>query len=254
MVHADNTRMNFVVPGGDHLVLLNVYTQWMESGFSTQWCYENFIQFRSLRRARDVREQLEGLMDRIEVEVVSSQDSVAIRKDPVVHMLTEQDGARRQRQDELRGARGRPPGAAQRLHTVDGERLLHTVVLRELYPVPLHETSPGRKGAAGGSDGSHRGGGGLLPGRQCAHSQGGDCRIFLSHIETEQRRLQDGEAPAGGLHPSQQLAVRGAAPLAHLPRAGLHHQGVHETGHLHLSLKYLLRCSSCGLFFRRLFS
>ncbi|XP_023262925.1 putative pre-mRNA-splicing factor ATP-dependent RNA helicase DHX16 [Seriola lalandi dorsalis] len=81
VVHADNARMNFVVPGGDHLVLLNVYTQWLESGFSTQWCYENFIQFRSMRRARDVRDQLEGLMDRIEVEVVSSQgDNVPIRK------------------------------------------------------------------------------------------------------------------------------------------------------------------------------
>ncbi|XP_051812945.1 LOW QUALITY PROTEIN: pre-mRNA-splicing factor ATP-dependent RNA helicase DHX16 [Acanthochromis polyacanthus] len=81
VVHADNARMNFVVPGGDHLVLLNVYTQWVESGYSTQWCYENFIQFRSMRRARDVRDQLEGLMDRIEVEVVSSQgDSIPIRK------------------------------------------------------------------------------------------------------------------------------------------------------------------------------
>lgn len=55
--------------------------QWVESGYSTQWCYENFIQFRSMRRARDVRDQLEGLMSRIEVEVVSSQDdSVPIRK------------------------------------------------------------------------------------------------------------------------------------------------------------------------------
>uniref|UniRef100_A0AAQ5XW66 RNA helicase n=1 Tax=Amphiprion ocellaris TaxID=80972 RepID=A0AAQ5XW66_AMPOC len=81
VVHADNARMNFVVPGGDHLVLLNVYTQWVESGYSTQWCYENFIQFRSMRRARDVRDQLEGLMDRIEVEVVSSQgDNIPIRK------------------------------------------------------------------------------------------------------------------------------------------------------------------------------
>lgn len=81
VVHADNARMNFTVPGGDHLVLLNVYTQWVESGFSTQWCYENFIQFRSMRRARDVRDQLEGLMDRIEVEVVSSkEDCVPIRK------------------------------------------------------------------------------------------------------------------------------------------------------------------------------
>lgn len=55
--------------------------QWVESGYSTQWCYENFIQFRSMRRARDVRDQLEGLMDRIEVEVVSSQgDNLPIRK------------------------------------------------------------------------------------------------------------------------------------------------------------------------------
>uniref|UniRef100_A0A8C5DVP5 RNA helicase n=1 Tax=Gouania willdenowi TaxID=441366 RepID=A0A8C5DVP5_GOUWI len=78
VVHADNARMNFLMPGGDHMVLLNVYTQ---SGHSTQWCYENFIQFRSMRRARDVRDQLEGLMERIEVEVVSSQgDNTPIRK------------------------------------------------------------------------------------------------------------------------------------------------------------------------------
>uniref|UniRef100_A0A8B9HG06 RNA helicase n=1 Tax=Astyanax mexicanus TaxID=7994 RepID=A0A8B9HG06_ASTMX len=77
VVHADNARMNFIVPGGDHLVLLN----WVESGFSTQWCFENFIQFRSMKRARDVREQLEGLMERIEVEVCSANgDSTPIRK------------------------------------------------------------------------------------------------------------------------------------------------------------------------------
>ncbi|XP_030053244.1 pre-mRNA-splicing factor ATP-dependent RNA helicase DHX16 [Microcaecilia unicolor] len=81
VVHADNARMNFFVPGGDHLVLLNVYTQWVESGFSTQWCYENFIQFRSMRRARDVREQLEGLMERIEIDLASCEsDNIPIRK------------------------------------------------------------------------------------------------------------------------------------------------------------------------------
>ncbi|XP_019334322.2 pre-mRNA-splicing factor ATP-dependent RNA helicase DHX16 [Alligator mississippiensis] len=81
VVHADNARMNFFLPGGDHLVLLNVYTQWVESGYSMQWCYENFIQFRSMKRARDVREQLEGLMERIEVDITSSEgDYVPIRK------------------------------------------------------------------------------------------------------------------------------------------------------------------------------
>ncbi|XP_028656562.1 pre-mRNA-splicing factor ATP-dependent RNA helicase DHX16 [Erpetoichthys calabaricus] len=81
VVHADNARVNFFVPGGDHLMLLNVYTQWVESGYSTQWCYENFIQFRSMRRARDIREQLEGLMERIEIDLTSSsEDNIPIRK------------------------------------------------------------------------------------------------------------------------------------------------------------------------------
>ncbi|XP_061475135.1 pre-mRNA-splicing factor ATP-dependent RNA helicase DHX16 [Rhineura floridana] len=81
VVHADNARMNFFLPGGDHLVLLNVYNQWVECGYSMQWCYENFIQFRSMRRARDVREQLEGLMERIEVDITSSEgDYIPIRK------------------------------------------------------------------------------------------------------------------------------------------------------------------------------
>ncbi|OCT66226.1 pre-mRNA-splicing factor ATP-dependent RNA helicase DHX16 [Xenopus laevis] len=81
LVHADTARANFTVPGGDHMVLLNVYTQWVESGHSLQWCYENFIQARSLRRARDVREQLEGLMGRIEIELTSCEgDCVPVRK------------------------------------------------------------------------------------------------------------------------------------------------------------------------------
>ncbi|KAM4878290.1 pre-mRNA-splicing factor ATP-dependent RNA helicase DHX16 isoform 2-T2 [Sylvia borin] len=67
VLHADSARVAFSVPGGDHLVLLNVYNQWVASGHSLQWCYEHFVQARSLRRARDVREQLQGLMERVEI-------------------------------------------------------------------------------------------------------------------------------------------------------------------------------------------
>ncbi|XP_002734191.1 pre-mRNA-splicing factor ATP-dependent RNA helicase DHX16-like [Saccoglossus kowalevskii] len=81
IVHADNARVNFFRPGGDHLTLLNVYNQWVETDHSTQWCFENFIQHRSMRRARDVREQLAGLMERVEIEpTTNSHDPVAIRK------------------------------------------------------------------------------------------------------------------------------------------------------------------------------
>ena len=67
----------------------------MSTDYSTQWCFDNFIQHRyssfpliylstfssrSLKRARDIRDQLEGLLDRVEVELVSSEDFIAIRK------------------------------------------------------------------------------------------------------------------------------------------------------------------------------
>ncbi|GAB6023367.1 Putative pre-mRNA-splicing factor ATP-dependent RNA helicase dhx16 [Chamberlinius hualienensis] len=81
VVHADTARTGFFAPGGDHLTLLNVYNQWAETDFSQQWCYENFVQPRSLKRARDVRDQLEGLMERIEVDMVSNpSDTVNICK------------------------------------------------------------------------------------------------------------------------------------------------------------------------------
>jgi pre-mRNA-splicing factor ATP-dependent RNA helicase DHX16 len=46
IIHADTARKNFSVVGGDHLTLLNIYTEWANTDFSTQWCYENFIQHR----------------------------------------------------------------------------------------------------------------------------------------------------------------------------------------------------------------
>jgi len=81
IIHADTARKNFNHNNGDHLSLLNVYNQWAESDYSTQWCYENFIQYRSMKRARDVREQLVNLMQRVEIDIVSGiTESMNIRK------------------------------------------------------------------------------------------------------------------------------------------------------------------------------
>lgn len=47
-VHADNARMNFHTGNvGDHVALLRVYEQWAETNFSTQFCFENYIQVRN---------------------------------------------------------------------------------------------------------------------------------------------------------------------------------------------------------------
>lgn len=44
-VHADNAHKNFNRGNvGDHIALLNVYNSWAETNFSSQFCYENFVQ------------------------------------------------------------------------------------------------------------------------------------------------------------------------------------------------------------------
>lgn len=68
-MHADNARRTFFRVGGDHLSLLNVFNQWKEYNESAQWCTENFIQVRSLRRARDIKDQLMNIMERVEIDV-----------------------------------------------------------------------------------------------------------------------------------------------------------------------------------------
>ncbi|KAM1021628.1 hypothetical protein ACFX2J_042511 [Malus domestica] len=103
-VHADNARLNFHMGNvGDHIALLklyfrlpllysfvsifplvnmsDVYNSWKETNYSTQWCYENYVQVRSMKRARDIRDQLEGLLERVEIELVSNMsDNETIKK------------------------------------------------------------------------------------------------------------------------------------------------------------------------------
>ncbi|KAG7087465.1 hypothetical protein E1B28_013431 [Marasmius oreades] len=82
-LHADQARQNFVRPGGDHFTLLNVWEQWADTNYSQQFCYEQFLQFKSLSRARDIRDQLAGLCERVEIVVQSnlnSNDITSIQK------------------------------------------------------------------------------------------------------------------------------------------------------------------------------
>ncbi|XP_071696594.1 pre-mRNA-splicing factor ATP-dependent RNA helicase DEAH1-like isoform X2 [Rutidosis leptorrhynchoides] len=82
-VDADEARLNFYTGKnvGDHIALLNVYRTWKETNYSRQWCYENYIQFRSMKRARDIRDQLKGLLERVEIELKSNPDDLeAINK------------------------------------------------------------------------------------------------------------------------------------------------------------------------------
>ncbi|KAL3268524.1 hypothetical protein HHI36_007633 [Cryptolaemus montrouzieri] len=62
---ADQKKAKLNQPEGDHLTLLAVYNNWKNNKFSNAWCYENFVQIRSLKKAQDIRKQLLGIMDRV---------------------------------------------------------------------------------------------------------------------------------------------------------------------------------------------
>ncbi|KAF5462101.1 hypothetical protein F2P56_018140 [Juglans regia] len=79
--HADQKRAKFFQPEGDHLTLLTVYDAWKNNNFSGPWCFENFVQSRSLRRAQDVRKQLLTIMDKYKLDVMSAgRNFIKIRK------------------------------------------------------------------------------------------------------------------------------------------------------------------------------
>ena len=60
-MHADNAKATFTSPEGDLHTLIRVYVQWVDTGYDQQWCFDHYVQYRALQRARAVREQLEVL-------------------------------------------------------------------------------------------------------------------------------------------------------------------------------------------------
>jgi len=68
---ADEAKAQFAHVDGDHLTLLNAYYAYKESGDSRDWCYDNFLNYRTLQSADAVREQLARQMRKMGLEVVS---------------------------------------------------------------------------------------------------------------------------------------------------------------------------------------
>uniref|UniRef100_A0A914N0K9 RNA helicase n=1 Tax=Meloidogyne incognita TaxID=6306 RepID=A0A914N0K9_MELIC len=69
---ADEAKARFAHIDGDHLTLLNVYHAFKQNRDDPQWCYQNFINYRSLKNADDVRTQLARIMDKFNLKRVSA--------------------------------------------------------------------------------------------------------------------------------------------------------------------------------------
>jgi len=78
---ADQKKNQFTQPEGDHITLLEVYKAWQRNRMSNAWCYENFLQARTLRRCQDVRKQLITHLDRYQMQITScGNDYNIVRK------------------------------------------------------------------------------------------------------------------------------------------------------------------------------
>ncbi|KAJ5656413.1 hypothetical protein N7507_008363 [Penicillium longicatenatum] len=72
---ADEMKDLFAHPDGDHLTMLNVYHAFKGSDAQSnvkQWCHDHFLSLRSLQSADNVRKQLLRIMEREELEMVST--------------------------------------------------------------------------------------------------------------------------------------------------------------------------------------
>ncbi|GFP52319.1 hypothetical protein ACSS6W_003640 [Trichoderma asperelloides] len=78
---ADAQREKFWVHESDHLTYLQVYSAWKANGFSDGWCIKHFLHSKSLRRAKEIREQLLDIVKMQKMNLIScGMDWDIIRK------------------------------------------------------------------------------------------------------------------------------------------------------------------------------
>lgn len=68
---SDAARERFFVPESDHLTLYNVYTQWKQHQYRGDWCNDNFLHVKGLRKAREVRSQLLDILKTLKIPLTS---------------------------------------------------------------------------------------------------------------------------------------------------------------------------------------
>lgn len=89
---ADAAKALLTIPDGDHLTLMNVYNQYLKSKSNfpfclmvishagaidkrdKNWAWTNFLSFRALQQAEDIRKQLKRTMERFDIDLVSLEN------------------------------------------------------------------------------------------------------------------------------------------------------------------------------------
>ncbi|CAA7042728.1 unnamed protein product [Microthlaspi erraticum] len=77
----DEAKLRFAAAEGDHVTFLNVYKVFLESKKSSQWCYKNFLNYQSMKKVVEIRDQLKRIARRLGITLKSCDgDMEAVRK------------------------------------------------------------------------------------------------------------------------------------------------------------------------------
>ncbi|KAJ8660370.1 ATP-dependent helicase HrpA [Lichtheimia ornata] len=69
---ADAAKLKFVLPESDHITLLNAYRAYKKNNEDPEWCWQNFLNYRALKSADNVRNQLGRAMQYHKLKLLSS--------------------------------------------------------------------------------------------------------------------------------------------------------------------------------------
>lgn len=64
----DRKKSEFIDKQSDHMGLLNIYKEWEFNGFQEDWCKANFLHFRALKQARNIKEQIKQYMEKVKFQ------------------------------------------------------------------------------------------------------------------------------------------------------------------------------------------
>ncbi|SBS88692.1 pre-mRNA-splicing factor ATP-dependent RNA helicase PRP2, putative (PRP2) [Plasmodium ovale curtisi] len=69
---AENVKKLFTIEGGgDFFLFLNIFKQCEENNFSTSFCYDHFLQYHTLIKVKDIKTQLSGICEKIDLPITS---------------------------------------------------------------------------------------------------------------------------------------------------------------------------------------
>ena len=66
---SDAAKSRFAHEDGDHLTYLNAFNAFKMKKENPDWCYDHYINFRAMKQANDIREQLLQIMIKIGMRI-----------------------------------------------------------------------------------------------------------------------------------------------------------------------------------------